>query len=447
MNKRTTAVMALGLSAVMFASAGAVADLPATPTRTKGQSVYVGNTRVYPTGYNIADNNYFKLRDLGKLAGFGVDWDETTRSVLISTERTTPDLSNMVDMALTGSTAKLSPQTFKVDGEQVAIKSYLIRGNNYVKLRDIAKEVHFGVDFDLTTKKVTIDPDGVYIDDDDVPITPDNPSKPTTPTQPSNPTTPSTPATGSAIIKWNSTMSDFSEAMINCNWNHDKYLEVAKQYGSAITGKTNATTSDVVAALEAMTGAPVDAVSMDNKPVNQFWAKELRKAMGENVADNKPTIDTGSSDNGNSSAGTGSNSTVVTDAMLRQWEQEMVERVNEERAKVGAPALEVDSNLMAFAQYWAEHLTIEFKHSNIDAVKDYANSSGLTYNDFRGGENITGAGYAYGQGYGMVTLAMNAFMNSEGHRQTILNTEYSRVGVGFAIANDGNVYCCQRFGL
>ena len=101
---------------------------------------------------------------------------------------------------------------------------------------------------------------------------------------------------------------------------------------------------------------------------------------------------------------------------------------------------------MAFAQYWAEHLTIEFKHSNIDAVKDYANSSGLTYNDFRGGENITGAGYAYGQGYGMVTLAMNAFMNSEGHRQTILNTEYSRVGVGFAIANDGNVYCCQRFG-
>ena len=43
MKKRATAVMALGLSAVMFASAGAVADLPATPTRTRGQSVYVGN--------------------------------------------------------------------------------------------------------------------------------------------------------------------------------------------------------------------------------------------------------------------------------------------------------------------------------------------------------------------------------------------------------------------
>lgn len=437
MKKRATAVMALGLSAVMFASAGAVADLPATPTRTKGQSVYVGNTRVYPTGYNIADNNYFKLRDLGKLAGFGVDWDETTCSVLISTERTTPDLSNMVDMALTGSTAKLSPQTFKVDGEQVAIKSYLIRGNNYVKLRDIAKEVHFGVEFELATKKVTIDPDGVYIDDEHIPITPDKPSEPT---QPSSPTTPNTPATDSAITKWNSTMSDFNEAMINCNWSHDKYLEVAKQYGPTITGKTNATTADVIAALEAMTAAPVEAVSMDNKPVNIFWSKELRKAMGETVKD-----DHNNSSNGNEDMGNTNRPSTVTEATLRQWEQEMIERVNEERAKVGAPALEVDDNLMAFAQYWAEHLTTDFRHSAWSEIEAFANDKGINSNRLDGSENITGAGYAYGQGYGMVTLAMNAFMNSDGHRHTLLSTEYSRVGIGFAIANDGNVYCCQNF--
>ena len=442
MNKRTTAVMALGLSAVMFASAGAVADLPATPTRTKGQSVYVGNTRVYPTGYNIADNNYFKLRDLGKLAGFGVDWDETTCSVLISTERTTPDLSNMVDMALTGSTAKLSPQTFKVDGEQVAIKSYLIHGNNYVKLRDIAKEIHFGVEYDMASKKVTIDPDGVYIDDADIPITPDEPTAPTTPTKPSTPSTPTTPSTSTAITKWNNTMNDFSEAMIGCNWNQSKYLEVAKKYGPTITGKTNATTADVVAVLETMSGAPVDAVSMDDKPVSQFWAKELRKAMGETVKDDN-------NNSGNSSEDTGNTNrpSTVTEATLRQWEQEMVERVNEERAKVGAPALEVDSNLMAFAQYWAEHLTTDFRHSAWSEIEAFANDKGINSNRLDGSENITGAGYAYGQGYGMVTLAMNAFMNSDGHRHTLLSTEYSRVGIGFAIANDGNVYCCQSYGF
>ena len=427
MKKRTTAVMALGLSAVMFASAGAVADLPATPTRTKGQSVYVGNTRVYPTGYNIADNNYFKLRDLGKLAGFGVDWDETTRSVLISTERTTPDLSNMVDMALTGSTAKLSPQTFKVDGEQVAIKSYLIRGNNYVKLRDIAKEVHFGVDFDLATKKVTIDPDGVYIDDENIPITPDKPSEPT---QPSSPTTPNTPATGSAITKWNSTMSDFNEAMIDCNWNHDKYMQVAKKYGPTITGKTDVTTADVIAALEAMTGAPVDAVSMDDKPVSQFWAKELRKAMGETVKD----------DNNNSK----DNSTTVSEATLRQWAREMIEKINEERAKVGAPALEVDDNLMSFAQYWAEHLTTEFRHSSMDDIRDYAAAINVSADTIEGNENITTAGNVTTVENPCIR-AMNNFMNSEGHRYTLLSTEYTRIGVGFAVGPSGKVYCCQKF--
>lgn len=427
MNKRTTAVMALGLSAVMFASAGAVADLPATPTRTKGQSVYVGNTRVYPTGYNIADNNYFKLRDLGKLAGFGVDWDETTRSVLISTERTTPDLSNMVDMALTGSTAKLSPQTFKVDGEQVAIKSYLIRGNNYVKLRDIAKEVHFGVDFELATKKVTIDPDGVYIDDENIPITPDKPSEPT---QPSSPTTSNTPATGSAITKWNSTMNDFSEAMINCNWNHDKYLQVAKEYGPTITGKTDATTADVIAALEAMTGAPVDAVSMDDKPVNQFWSKELRKAMGETVKD----------DTNNNNAG----NATVSEATLRQWEQEMIELVNNERAKVGAPALKVDDTLMSYSQYWAVHLTTDFRHSTLDDIRNYATTMHVSSDLIEGRENITTAGNVTTV-ESPCTRAMNNFMNSEGHRNTLLSTEYTRVGVGFATNSTGRVFCCQNF--
>ena len=354
-------------------------------------------------------------------------------------DRTTPVLTGLLDMAQTGSTAKLSPQRITVDGEEVSLTSYLIRGNNYIKLRDIAKEIHFGVEYDMASKKVTIDPDGVYIDDADIPITPDEPTAPTTPTKPSTPSTPTTPSTGTAITKWNNTMNDFSEAMIGCNWNQSKYLEVAKKYGPTITGKTNATTADVVAVLEAMTGAPVDAVSMDDKPVNQFWAKELRKAMGETVEDNN--------NNGNSNEDTGNTNrpSTVTEATLRQWEQEMIERVNEERAKVGAPALEVDSNLMAFAQYWAEHLTIEFCHSAWSEKVAFAKSVGIDPSAVDSNENITGAGYAYGQGYGMVTLAMNAFMNSEGHKRNMLNTEYRRVGVGFAIASDGNVYCCQNF--
>lgn len=430
MKKRAAAVMALGLSAVMFASAGAVADLPATPTRTKGQSVYVDTTRVYPTGYNIKDNNYFRLRDVGQLVGFGVDWDETTRTVVITSDRTTPVLTGLLDMAQTGSTAKLSPQRITVDGEEVSLTSYLIRGNNYVKLRDIAKEIHFGVEYDMTSKKVTIDPDGVYIDDDDVPVTPDAPTTPTTPTEP---TTPPTPSTGEAIKVWNNTMNDFSDAMIDCNWNQSKYLEVAKKYGPAITGKANATTADVIAVLEAMTGAPVDAVFMDDKPVNQFWSKELRKAMGETVKD-----DNNSSNN---------NTTTVSEATLRQWEQEMVDLINKERAKVGAPALKVDDNLMAFAQYWAKHLTIEFRHSAWSDLQEYAQNIGMNADDIDGGENITTADNIQSANIKSPAIrAMELFMNSEGHRNTLLRTDYTRIGVGFSVGPTGRVYCDQSFG-
>lgn len=430
MNKRTTAVMALGLSAVMFASAGAVADLPATPTRTKGQSVYVDTTRVYPTGYNIKDNNYFKLRDIGQLVGFGVEWDEATRTVVITSDRTTPVLTGLLDMAQTGSTAKLSPQRITVDGEEVSLTSYLIRGNNYIKLRDIAKEIHFGVEYDMASKKVTIDPDGVYIDDEDIPITPDEPTAPTTPTKPTTPSTPTTPSAGTAITKWNNTMNDFSEAMIGCNWDYSKYLEVAKKYGPTITGKTNATTADVIAALEAMTGAPVDAVSMDDKPVNQFWAKELRKTMGETVKDDN---------NGSNS------STTVSEATLRQWEQEMITLINEERAKVGSPALKVDDNMAAFARYWAEHLTTDFRHSAWSEIEDFANANGYDATQLGDNENITTADSVQTIKQKPSIRAMELFMNSEGHRYTLLNTEYTRVGVGFAVGPTGRIYCCQEF--
>lgn len=424
-------IIATSLCAAMIATslpvAGAASTVPATPTRTKGQSVYVDTTRVYPTGYNIKDNNYFKLRDIGQLVGFGVEWDEATRTVVITSDRTTPVLTGLLDMAQTGSTAKLSPQRITVDGEEVSLTSYLIRGNNYIKLRDIAKEIHFGVEYDMANKKVTIDPDGVYIDDADIPITPD---EPTAPTKPSTPSTPTTPSTGTAITKWNNTMNDFSEAMIGCNWDYSKYLEVAKKYGPTITGKTNATTADVVAVLEAMTGAPVDAVSMDDKPVNQFWAKELRKAMGETVKDDN---------NGSNS------STTVSEATLRQWEQEMITLINEERAKVGSPALKVDDNMAAFARYWAEHLTTDFRHSAWSEIEDFANANGYDATQLGDNENITTADSVQTIKQKPSIRAMELFMNSEGHRYTLLNTEYTRVGVGFAVGPTGRIYCCQEF--
>ena len=78
-------------------------------------------------------------------------------------------------------------------------------------------------------------------------------------------------------------MAEFNQAMIDCNWDKAKYLTTAKRYAPVITGKAGGTVEDVIATLDAMTGAPVDAVSFDDNPVNMFWANELRKALGQEV--------------------------------------------------------------------------------------------------------------------------------------------------------------------
>lgn len=396
--------IAAAVIAASLPTAGAANALTAVPTRTKGQAVYVGSTRVYPTGYNINDNNYFKLRDVGKLAGFGVDWNEDTRTVEISTTRTAPELTGITDTAVTGATAKPTDQRITVDGKEVSMTAYKIKGNNYVKLRDIGKTINFGVSFNMATKAVSIDPNGTYVEE----------VKPT----------PSTPS-AAAITKWNSTMDEFNEEMIQNHSDKDKLLAIAAKYGTTITGKANATTADVISALESMTGAPVDAISFDDKPVSLYWAKQLRKANGENIVEVDP------------------NFVPVTDAMLRQWENEMIDSINAERAKAGLSALAKDDNVMKRAQAWAQHLTIEFRHSTWSEVEEFANSIGVDANSISGGENIVGGCFVEDD---PVKTDMEKFMAFAGHRATILDKDFTKVGVGFAVAADGrNIFCTQNF--
>ena len=396
--------IAAAVIAASLPTAGATNALTAVPTSAKGQAVYVGSTRVYPTGYNINDNNYFKLRDVGKLAGFGVDWNEDTRTVEISTTRTAPELTGITDTAVTGATAKPTDQRITVDGKEVSMTAYKIKGNNYVKLRDIGKTINFGVSFNMATKAVSIDPNGTYVEE----------VKPT----------PSTPS-AAAITKWNSTMDEFNEEMIQNHSDKDKLLAIAAKYGTTITGKANATTADVISALESMTGAPVDAISFDNKPVSLYWAKQLRKANGENIVEVDPDF------------------VPVTDAMLRQWENEMIDSINAERAKAGLSALAKDDNVMKRAQAWAQHLTIEFRHSTWSEVEEFANSIGVDANSISGGENIVGGCFVEDD---PVKTDMEKFMASAGHRATILDKDFTKVGVGFAVAADGrNIFCTQNF--
>ena len=142
--KRIFAAILCG-AAMMYTAFAAF--IPATPTREIGQTMYVNDTRVYPTAYNIAGNNYFKLRDIGKMVGFGVDWNGETQTVEISSQRIPADLKGMSDVSVAGAVAKRSTQRFVLDGYYINVTAYLIGGNNYVRLRDIALQINFCVEW------------------------------------------------------------------------------------------------------------------------------------------------------------------------------------------------------------------------------------------------------------------------------------------------------------
>lgn len=402
--KKGMTMTLLGMLIVIstVSAADATSTVLATPTRDKGQAVYVNDARVYPTGYNIADNNYFKLRDIGTLVGFGVEWNGETQTVEISTTRTTPSTECVSDTAASGAVAKISDQRITVDGVQVNMTAYQIDGNNYVKLRDIGKQVDFGVGYDNATAIVRIDTDAPYTES-------------------------TTSASGSAITKWNKTMAEFNQAMIKCNWDKSKYLTTAKQYAPVITGKANGTVEDVIAALDAMKGAPVDAVSFDDNPVNMFWANELRKALGEDISD------TGNAENNSSGE------TVDTNT-LEVYAQEVIRLTNEERAKAGLPALKVNDKLMQAAAIRAKELTERFAHVRPDGDETYSVFDEVGYDL---GMKLAGEVAAYGQTTPQAVV--NAWMQSKGHRDWLLSEECVEVGVGIAISSNGIFYWAQVF--
>lgn len=58
-----------------------------TTAQLSQSTVYINGEKVDLTAYLINDNNYFKLRDLGKALGFNVSWDSVKGAVLLESDK------------------------------------------------------------------------------------------------------------------------------------------------------------------------------------------------------------------------------------------------------------------------------------------------------------------------------------------------------------------------
>ncbi len=139
--------------------------------------------------------------------------------------------------------------------------------------------------------------------------------------------------------------------------------------------------------------------------------------------------------------GTGTSPTTTTGGSTT-WADEMVARVNVERANVGVAPLQACPTLMTAAQ----------RHSDDQAASgrmSHTGSNGSTMS-----QRVQAAGYTgwtalaenVAAGQPSVTSVVDAWMNSGGHRANLLSATYKHIGVGRAAGASGTLYWTQNFG-
>lgn len=117
--------------------------------------------------------------------------------------------------------------------------------------------------------------------------------------------------------------------------------------------------------------------------------------------------------------------------------EQVINLVNEERAKEGLSPLTLDTKVAAAAQVRAEEIVTSFSHTRPDGTSFATALKEQNVNYRRAGENI-----AWGQK--SPEEVVNAWMNSSGHRANIMNSNFTSIGVGYYQHNGVN-YWCQLF--
>lgn len=111
--------------------------------------------------------------------------------------------------------------------------------------------------------------------------------------------------------------------------------------------------------------------------------------------------------------------------------------VNEYRKNAGLSALTYDTDLAVGAEIRAEETVKLFSHTRPDGRRCFTVLDDIGYAYKSAGENI-----AYGQK--TADEVMSAWMNSEGHRENILNENFTKVAIG-VYEKGGVVYWTQIF--
>lgn len=139
------------------------------------------------------------------------------------------------------------------------------------------------------------------------------------------------------------------------------------------------------------------------------------------------------------------NTAASTDSFMAQVEQLIYNKVNEERSKNGVSTLSYNTIMEKYARIKSQDMGdnnyFDHKDLNGNLITAKMQNDGVTYSAW--GENI-----AYISGISDANVLAEKFMtnwmNSQGHRDNILSTNFNSIGIGvYKIGN--KVYATQEF--
>lgn len=135
---------------------------------------------------------------------------------------------------------------------------------------------------------------------------------------------------------------------------------------------------------------------------------------------------------------------VTSAVIINELERKAFEITNQKRKENGLPPIIWSEDMAKVARLHSESMAKHkyFSHAGLDGsmVNDRADSLG--FSNWRAiGENI-----AYNRGYeNPVEFACQRWMQSQSHRDNILNPRWKEAGIGVAVTADGTYYFTQVF--
>jgi uncharacterized protein YkwD len=130
--------------------------------------------------------------------------------------------------------------------------------------------------------------------------------------------------------------------------------------------------------------------------------------------------------------------------VLEKDERRILDLINRERAKKGLSSLEWNSDLARLARNYSQQMAQEnfFSHYDRDGFSVFERIKSTKINDWNKlGENLfecTGTRE-------FISLSVEKWMQSPGHRRNILDSEFNTSGIGVAMTRDGKIYVTQVF--